>query len=371
MGSNNNDKKQPQQSTYNPTATTSGNDPRGRVQNRIGSETARFQNQQGPVANQMAYNYARGSEQNIGDYTDMMNQYRSIYAGEGGGGSGAGGGGYSEFDASGMYTPFLVSYDDPFNSYSGFQEFSNTGGYSPADMANMRARGMGPIRSAYADADRELARQRSLQGGYAPNAIAVLAKMARERGQGAADAVQNIEAGIIQDRNRGKLAGLTGMSGIEGQRLGAQIDVGKYNAGAQQSAQSANIGAAAEAAANSAANSAALAGMSMADRFNALQGGTSLYGTTPGLANTFGNQLNTSIGQGANFGLGMTGREVEAQGVPGRFDTTVGRAGQLYNLGSQVAGQVFRRPQQTTQSQTQARMPGTTYNEVIPRPARR
>ena len=58
-----------------------------------------------------------------------------------------------------IYTPFLAGYKDPFNSYGGFTEFSQTGGYSPNDIANMRARGISPIRAAYANAERELGRE--------------------------------------------------------------------------------------------------------------------------------------------------------------------------------------------------------------------
>lgn len=354
----------------NPGRSSSG-DPRGRAQNEYAYQQNRFNQQQGPAANQMAQNFGRASEQQFGDYTDIMNQYRGIYSGAGGEtGSAEGGGGYSTFDASGMYTPFLVSYDDPFKSYEGFEEFSKTGGYSPADIANMRARGVGPVRSAYANAERELGRQRSLQGGYAPNAVATLAKMAREQGQASADATQNVEAGLASERQKGRLAGLTGMSGIEGQRLGAQIDVGKFNAGQQSGAQAANIGAAGEAAANSAANSAAIAGMNMDDRFRGLSGATQLYGTTPGLISTTGNQLGNMIQTGGNFGTTMLGRQNESQGLTGRFDQTANRIGQLVNTGAQVASQIFRPKQQQTQ-QPSTGMFGTQYNETVPKPRTR
>ena len=341
---------------------TSGSDPRGRVQNEIAYQQNRFNQMHGPATNQIAQNYGRASEFDFGLANDIANQYQSIYSGQGGGGSDAGGGGYSTFDASGMYTPFLVTYDDPFKSYTGFEDFSQTGGYSPADIANMRARGVGPIRSAYANAEQEVGRQRSLQGGYAPNAIAILAKMARESGQGAADATQNVEAGLASERQKGRLAGLTGMSGIEGQRLGAQIDVGKYNASAQQQAQSANIAAAEAAAANAAANSAALAGMSMSDRMNALSGARALYGTNPGMSDTFGTQLNNAINIGGNFGTNMVRAQGDAQSLPGQYDQTMNRATGLYNLGSNIASQIFRpRTQQTT---TQNPYPGTTGPSV-------
>jgi hypothetical protein len=328
----------------------SGNDPRGQSQNMVQHQQDRYENQQGPMVNAFAENYGRGSEANYGDYTDIMNRYRDIAGGSGGSGGGGGGGG--GFNAMGMYTPFTVSagkagYTDPFKSYSGFEEFSKTGGYSPQDIANMRSRGIAPIRAAYANAGQNVQRQRSLQGGYSPNAIAAQVKMAREQGQSGADATQNVEAGLAQARNQGRLAGLGGMSGIEGQRLGADVDISKfntgldfqgqqYNADAQARAQAQNI-AAGESAANRGAASAAA---SNADKFRALAGMTSLYGTNPGMSETFGNQLLSGVGQGGTFGLGLMGRQNEGQQLPGAWEQGMGRANDmmdLYNRGSNAA----------------------------------
>lgn len=330
---------------------------RAETQNEIQRQTQRFENQQGPAVNAMAYNYGRGSEANYGDYTDIMNMYRGIASGagsDGGAGGGGGGGG-----GGGSYTPFLIGYKDPFNSYTGFTEFSNTGGYSPQDMANLRARGMSPIRAAYANAEREVGRQRALQGGYSPNAFAVQARMAREMGQANADAVQNVEAGIIDARNKGRLSGLEGMFGVEGQRLAADLDVAKYNAQAQQAAQSAaNAGAAADA--DRAANAAAV---SRADQLRALQGMTSLYGTTPAMAATFGSQLLSGIGQGANFGQGMVNATTAAGQLPSQYQQNLGNINSTINTANNIAGTAgtimeaynrYRKPQ------GQSSMPG--YN---------
>src|SRR5262245_18580785 len=103
-----------------------------RVRDNLGYQQNRYENQQGPFAQASAYNYGRGSEANYGDYTDIMNRYRSLAGGGGASGGGGGGGG------GGGYTPFLVSagkagYNDPFKSYAGFEEFSKTGGYSKED----------------------------------------------------------------------------------------------------------------------------------------------------------------------------------------------------------------------------------------------
>lgn len=295
---------------YGPNAGRSGGDPRGRVQNQSQYQQQRYESQQGPMVNQMAYNYGRGSEADYGNYADIMNNYRNIATGAPGTGGGGG------FSAS------HIGYNDPFNSYKGFTEFSNTGGYSPQDIANMRARGVSPIRAAYANAEREIGRQRALQGGYSPNAIASRVKMAREQGQGMADATQNVEAGLAESRNRGRLAGLTGMSDIEKQRLAADLEVGKFNASADMSAG---------------ASASAAASQNAANRLDALSGMRMLYGTTPGMSETFGNQLLSGVGQGGNFGLGLMGRDIESQQLPGAWDTTMGRIGDVAGMASTVA----------------------------------
>jgi len=258
--------------------------PRDEMRNQVNYQNQRFESQQAPLVDTASYNYGRSSEADYGNYTDMMNNYRDLASGGGGQSGGGGGGGGGEFNGS--YNPYLVSPErvsaeragqqtatnrslgplervtaqqlnpmervsagngvtagklgnniervtasDPFKSYGGYEEFSKTGGYSGQDIADMRARGIAPIRAAYANAARNVGQQRSLQGGYSPNAIAAQVKMAREQGQGMADASQNVDAGIAQARNAGRLAGLGGMSGIEGNRLNAQMQGDIFNAG--------------------------------------------------------------------------------------------------------------------------------------------
>ena len=270
---------------------------------QIDYQRNRFEQQQNPIMEQFARNYGQGTEQGMGDYTDIMNRYRQLYTAAGtpedGGGGGGGGGGY------GMVDPYLINVKDPFNSYAGYQEFSQTGGYSPDDVANMRARGISPIRAAYANAQRGISRQRSLQGGYSPNATASMARMAREQGQAGADATQNVEAGLAQMRNQGRLAGLGGMTDVEKERYAMDYKQQVYNAQAQASAASQNASAAGANAAASRASAEANTG----NQFKALSGMTNLYGTTPGMADTFGRQVLGGLDTGAQFGIGTMGAE--------------------------------------------------------------
>lgn len=101
-------------------------------------------------------------------------------------------------------------------SFAGFQQFAQTGGFSPEDLANIRARAVSPVRATYANAQREVNRQRAIQGGYSPGFGVLQARMAREQGQTTSDAATNAEAGIAEMVQKGKLAGLQGMAGTEG-----------------------------------------------------------------------------------------------------------------------------------------------------------
>jgi hypothetical protein len=284
----------------------------------------RYEKQQGPMVNAFAQDYGRGTELGFEDYGDIMKRYRDV----------AGGGGIAGKTGKVNVTP--TSYTDPFKSYGGYEEFSKTGGYSPEDMANMRSRGVSPIRAAYANAERNVGRQRALQGGYAPNAIATQAKMAREQGQGMADATQNVEAGLAEARNRGRLSGLGGMEGIEGQRLNAQLQTGQFNADQDLRAQMFNAQADQE---------------DNLNQMRALQGMTSLYGTTPGMANNFGNLLLQGVGQGGQIGLGMLGQQNAAAQLPGQWQDTMSKVndiGDIYNRASSGIYPWLKNPQQPT-----------------------
>lgn len=97
---------------------------------------------------------------------------------------------------------------------SGYSDFANTGGFSPADLANIRARAVSPVRAVYANAQRNVNRQKAVQGGYSPNYTAAMSRMAREQSSTASDAATNAEAGISEQVQQGKLAGLQGLSGL-------------------------------------------------------------------------------------------------------------------------------------------------------------
>jgi hypothetical protein len=306
-----------------------------RMRNQIDVDRSSFQNSWLPVQQTATNGYLNSVPTNLSDYNDIMGRYRS-FLGDGSAGSGSygvSGGGYSP---SFMTASHASSGPDPFKSYEGFEEFSKTGGYSKEDIANMRARGVAPVRAAYANAEREMGRQRALQGGYSPNFNAASVKMAREQSQSASDSLQNLNAGLAQMIQQGKLAGLQGMSPIEQARLLASLDVSKFNASADMGASQFNAGASNQAAAQAASLGAQASAETAANQLRALAGMTSLFGTTPAMSQTFGNQaMQGALGAG-DFYNNATRNQLGASQLPGRFDSILGSLGQLGNIGSQI-----------------------------------
>lgn len=158
-----------------------------------------------------------------------------------------------------------------------YQNFADTGGYSPNDLGAIRSRALSPTRAVYSNAQRNVNRQKAVQGGYSPGFGTLQARMAREQGQGISDAATNAEAAIAQMVNQGKQFGT--------------------------------------------------------------QGAASLYGTTPGMAATFGNQV---LGVGNQLldaqnmqnqlQLGLIGAHQGAQQVPGKWDNTMGKIGDIAGM---------------------------------------
>jgi hypothetical protein len=195
-----------------------------------------------------------------------------------------------------------------FGAYGGYQNFANTGGFSPEDVQNIRARSVAPMRAVYANANREVDRAKSLQGGYSPNYTAAKAKMARELSYGLADASTNVEASLAEQIRSGKLAGLGGMTGIDSALLNSQN-------------QRLGIGS------------------------NVLGQLIGMYGATPGLTRTFGDQMLNSSQQT----LGVEGLQNDImraiiQGklgmaqVPGDWQQAMGNIGSTVGVVGDAAG---------------------------------
>lgn len=195
-----------------------------------------------------------------------------------------------------------------FGAYSGYQDFANTGGYSPQDIQDLRARAISPLRGVYAQAQSELDRNRALQGGYSPNYAAASAKMTRQLGHEVADANTNVNASLADAIRQGKLAGLGGMTGIDSAKMQEALSNRGYD-------------------------------------LSALSGMNSAYGQTPGQASLYGGLLQNSNQQ-------RLGVEAQQQALmenimksllgmsqtPGNFQSALGNIGSVLGLGGQAAG---------------------------------
>jgi len=105
------------------------------------------------------------------------------------------------------YSNIMQGYKDLSSSpgYANVANLAQTGGYSDSDQANIRERGISPIRSIYASANRDVDRQKAIQGGYSPNYGAVKAKMAREMSDQVSNATTNVNATLAQNIAQNKM----------------------------------------------------------------------------------------------------------------------------------------------------------------------
>lgn len=202
--------------------------------------------------------------------------------------------------------PTAITYNrspDMAASMGGYREFANTGGYSPTDIQELRARGMAPIRAAYGNTMMEMDRARALGGpGGANNYIAASSKAQRELPGQLADATTGVNAQLAQDIRQGRLAGMQGLQ--QGSLAEASLD--------QRAKELTEQGLSAWEARQLASQEMSLRG---------LEGQRSLYGTAPGMASTFGNQALQAYQQRSqleqlrqNTGLGLIDMQLRSLG---------------------------------------------------------
>lgn len=193
----------------------------------------------------------------------------------------------------GNYQDFMGNTNNQYNQFDngaaiqGWQGMADNGGFSGRDIQDIRARAIAPTRSIYANAQDELQRNKALQGGYSPNAAAASAQMARQMSNTIGDQNINANASIAQMRQQGRLAGLSGLSQ-------SQLASMQGRAGSQ---------------------------------LGAMSGASGLYGTAPGMANMYGNQvlgtgqqLLGSQGLQNQLGLGIMENQLGRGQMPNRFD---------------------------------------------------
>ena len=210
-------------------------------------------------------------------------------------------------------TPYSQS-EDVTRSLSNLGELSRTGGYSSSDKANLRARGVSPIRSVYANAQQNMNRQKSIQGGYSPNFNAASAKMARDLSENLASATTNVEAGIAQNVASNRLSAAPNYAAASGSANAAKTAVDQRNTDIINQINQSNADRDFNAQTGNANRDLQSQFSNRGDILNAIQGQTSLYGTTPALTSTFGNQV-IQAGQ-----LGQNQQQIDQQKKQQKYD---------------------------------------------------
>lgn len=237
-----------------------------------------------PITPGQAYASSIGGQ--LGDYQDIMGRYRNAM-GQGPGGD------YT--DIMGKYKDVLgkmgsgpndlqysrtKEWGDSYNLLKGLAE---TGGLSEADQGNLRARGISPIRSVYANMQRNMDRRAAIGGGRSANYNAASAKMARESSEQIANQVTNVNAEIAKMVQEGKLK--------------AAPELGRMASGENEFANSFKIQNENQKNNWFGTYTGALGDMSKYAQssknndVDLLRGMTDLYGTNPGLVETFGSQV--------------------------------------------------------------------------------
>ena len=277
---------------------------RDRQQKILDTETAKqqggldtlSQNVLNPMQSTMMGNYNQATGQGVQDYGDIMGRYRS----------------YMDDPANSSFERVSGERIDPStigytrspelgSAMKGYQEFANTGGFDENAQRDIRARGISPIRAAYANTQMQLDRARSLGGGGgASNYIAATSRAQRDLPQQLADAEQNVNADLAGRIQQGRLAGLGGLSETSLADIGFGQQAQLANQGAIMQSRLSNQDVSLRAAlANQGAGL-----QSRQNKLGALAGMSSLYGTAPGMASTFGNQA-----------LGASGQQLQGQGL--------------------------------------------------------
>lgn len=252
-----------------------------------------------PISQNFANQYQGAANRNMADYGDIMGGYadwRTNFANPL----------YSQissrqptqFSAQQIETPRTSG-----ESYAGYKNFADTGGYSSDDVRDIRARGISPIRSAYGNTMRQLNRSQSLSGG-SPNYVAAVSRAQRELPQQLSDATQNVNAQLAESIRQGKLAGLGGMTGITEGEAGRNLAAAQSNQQADLRAQELmEQGLSAQEARQISAAELSLRG---------IQGASDTYGTRPGLAGTFGDQVLQAYQQRMQGQLGFLNAQNQA-----------------------------------------------------------
>ena len=245
-------------------------------------------------------------------------------------------GGYSEFaEGTGGVTDEMR---DRIRGLGVFDDYAKTGGYTGADIANTRARGIAPVGAFYGNLKNEIARRNAATGGYGSTGMdTATARLAREQAIGATGAARDTELGLQGQIRSNKLGGAQALSGAETNYakmvqegrlagLAGLTDIGKFGYGGLEgiAARSQAINDANARSAAAASNARASAGRAQAEtdaanqleaqkyrdkmKLAGLSGLEGIYGQTPAELARYDDELYrnralTQSGQGSNLNL--------------------------------------------------------------------
>lgn len=221
--------------------------------------------------------FSAAAETQAGDYDRIMDAYKQLGTRQ------------TTFNP---LTPQLAPDYNPSagtqTAISNLSDLSTTGGYTPSGIADIRARGIAPVRSIYASAQQGLQRQKNLSGGYSPNFAAASAKMARESSDIIAQKETDVNAQIAENVARNRLSGSGALASAAGESDRARMAREEQNTNIVNQINQLNESIRLQVQAANNQNLLASA-----------EGMKSLYGTTPALTNMFGNQVAeaTQLGQ--------------------------------------------------------------------------
>lgn len=253
---------------------------------------------------------------------------------------------------------------DVTGSLADLSNLTQTGGYTAQGKADILARDIAPTRGIYANAQQNMQQQRALGGGYSPNFNAATAQLSRDSANQIASTDTAANAGIAQnvaanqiaaggqyagaaaganaETEQANLANANIVNQVNEANANRGLQAGEFSAGQGLQAQETNVGNTMQAnqqnanAINQINEANAQRGLQTSEQnqnvnmqgqqFNssqalqaaqanrqaelqATQGMASLYGTTPALTSTFGNQ----VMQAGQLGQGQQALNLQSQ----------------------------------------------------------
>lgn len=213
--------------------------------------------------------------------------------------------------ANDKYSPERVSYnrtDELNTAFGNMRELSETGGYSAQGIADLRARGVSPLRSMYGQAQNEMNRNKSIQGGYSPSFNAASSKNTRDMADSIAGQISNVNAGIAQNVASNRLSAAPQYGQMAQTEQGDIDTINKFNSTQGLNAAGLNRNTSIGALGgiqdvynqNNATRLGALGGVNASTQNNsnqmldAIHGMRSMYSAQPGLASLYGQQAATN-----------------------------------------------------------------------------